>query len=97
MQNQEVLELLTIIKDPELGISIVDLGLVYKVEVTEESVDILLTFTTPACPFASSIIQQIEQIIESTLGLEAAITITFTPQWSLESIAESVKLELGLL
>jgi metal-sulfur cluster biosynthetic enzyme len=97
MINEEVLIVLKIIQDPELGVSIVDLGLIYSAEILEESIDITMTFTTPSCPFATSIIQQIEELVESTFNKEARITITFDPHWNLDRVSESVKLEIGLL
>ncbi len=83
--------------DPELNISIVDLGLVYNVEVKKEAVKILMTLTTIGCPLFSLIEQDIYNKLH-TMGLsDVKITLTFDPPWTMEKMSETAKAKLGII
>lgn len=88
--GQEVLETLKYIIDPEVGINIVDLGLVYEVGLTKEgklSVD--LTLTTPGCPMSGTIKTAAEQILLKRFpNLDVAINLVWSPPWNTEMITE---------
>ena len=66
--------------DPELGIDIWTLGLVYNIDVQNHNVKILLTFTSPLCPYGPQMVQELQQQIEEK-GMKAEIEITFEPPW----------------
>jgi len=95
----DIHRILSIIIDPEIGINIVDLGLIYAVDVNVEgNVYILLTFTSPACPFADEIMGQITDLLENIEGVKNVdIDITFQPAWSQNMMSEAALLESGLL
>lgn len=76
-----VLEKLKEVKDPELGIDIVTLGLVYDVKFDEDGIEVLMTMTTPFCPFADDIIADVEKKVISLKSGEAKVEITFDPPW----------------
>jgi len=84
--------------DPELGISIVDLGLIYKIEIKKNKVKIVMTLTTIGCPLFSLIEQEIKnKLIE--LGLkenEINLELTFEPPWSVERMSKEAKAMLGI-
>jgi metal-sulfur cluster biosynthetic enzyme len=84
--------------DPELGISIVDLGLIYKIEIKKNKVKIVMTLTTIGCPLFSLIEQEIKnKLIE--LGLkenEINLELTFEPPWSVERMSKKARVLLGL-
>jgi metal-sulfur cluster biosynthetic enzyme len=69
--------------DPETGINIVDMGLVYGIEMKYEAVAITLTYSTPACPMGAMIQQElIAQVNEDYPGLKVEIVLTFEPAWN---------------
>lgn len=81
LTKEEVLEKLKEVKDPELGIDIVTLGLVRNVTFVEDGIEVLMTMTTPFCPFADDIIADVEKKIRSLKAGEAKVEITFDPPW----------------
>jgi metal-sulfur cluster biosynthetic enzyme len=86
--------------DPELNINIVDLGLVYEVQRTEEDsakVTVSMTLTSPACPAGPQIITQAKMALERLDDVdEASIQLTMTPPWSPELMTEDARDELGI-
>lgn len=97
--EQEVLETLKTVFDPEIGINIVDLGLVYGVETpADDSVKILFTLTSPACPVGPMIKAQIEQAASTIEGVDNVESeIVFSPPWDpREMCSDEAKFELGI-
>ena len=86
------------IPDPELGISIMALGLVYNVKVdTKGNVDILMTLTTIGCPLFDLIAGPVRQQIESIKGVKSVeINLTFEPPWSPDRMSKEAKAQLGM-
>lgn len=84
--------------DPELGVSIVDLGLIYEVLVSQEGVCVItMTLTTIGCPLFGQIQKEIEDKVLEVDGIEdVSIELTFDPPWTPDKMAESAKIELGL-
>jgi metal-sulfur cluster biosynthetic enzyme len=96
--QQQAIELLKTIMDPEINLDIYTLGLIYSVQFDDGVLAILMTFTTPFCPFADSILEQIELLLGTIHGVESvAIELTFEPAWSQDMINESARLEKGML
>ena len=86
------------IYDPELPVNIYDLGLIYDVQVNEKKAKIKMTLTTPNCPVAESLPQEVKEKVSSiNLVNEVEIEMTFEPPWSKDLMSEEAKLELGLL
>lgn len=95
--EQEVMEALKEVYDPELHFSIVDLGLIYDVQVEDGNVHVLMTLTTPACPIAPMVMQQIEENLRLLPGVkDVDIELTFDPLWTPEMMSEEARAELGL-
>jgi len=86
------------VMDPELNISIVDLGLVYEVKVTKNKVMVLMTLTTIGCPLFSLIEQQVKDKIKELKVKEEDISLklTFDPPWSMEKMSKKAKAMLGI-
>jgi len=98
LQQQQAIQLLKTIIDPEINLDIYTLGLIYSVQFDEGVLAILMTFTTPFCPFADSILEQIETLLGVIDGVESVvIELTFEPAWSEDMISETAKLEKGLI
>ena len=100
MWDEETLrEHLKQIVDPEIGINIVDLGLVYKVENKEGEVFIDMTLTSPICPFGEVIKEEANRILRELPGIkDVHLSIVWEPPWDPREMAsEEAKLQLGLL
>lgn len=85
--------------DPEIGYNIVELGLVYSIEVKDGKCKVLMTLTSPICPIGPQIIEAVKLICESVEGVkEAIVEVTFDPPWNPAEMAEEhVKEAMGLL
>jgi len=94
-----VIEVLKTIYDPEIPVNIYELGLIYEVKIDDDlNAHVLMTLTTPNCPVAESLPEEVKERISSIDGIkEATIELTFEPPWDQEMLSEEAKLELGLL
>ncbi len=96
LTRERVLESLKNVFDPELGINIVDLGLVYQVEISDGSVRIEYTLTTMGCPIGPLIEQQMQQLLSAVDGVESVdAEMVIRPAWSPEMMSEEAKAALG--
>jgi metal-sulfur cluster biosynthetic enzyme len=95
--REAVLEALRNVYDPELGINIVDLGLVYEVEVRDGEVDITYSLTTMGCPIGPLIEEQMQQFLAGVEGVrEVRAEMVLRPPWSPEMMSEEAKAALGV-
>ncbi|MDY6774200.1 MAG: iron-sulfur cluster assembly protein, partial [Candidatus Nanohaloarchaea archaeon] len=89
--EEEVREKLKQVIDPELGINIVDLGLVYEIEPdTEGGVHVLMTLTTPGCPLHEVFREEVKKNVSELEGMEeedVEVELTFDPPWSREDMS----------
>lgn len=85
------------VPDPELGISIVDLGLVYEVKADKKGVvEVLMTLTTMGCPLFDLIREPVEVELMKLPGIKkVTVNLTFEPPWSVERMSEEAKVRLG--
>ena len=86
--------------DPEIPVNIYDLGLIYNLQVNEETKDvyILMTLTSPNCPVAEDMPQQVQETVKMIEGVGTVkVELTFEPAWDKDMLSESALLELGLL
>lgn len=83
--------------DIELGINIIDLGLVYDIQVSIDAINIVMTLTTPACPANQSMTAQIEQILRERFPKIKTVTVSvvWDPPWSPDLMASSAREKLG--
>ncbi len=83
--------------DPELGIDIVELGLIYRLDVAPDRVDVDLTATSPACPMAHAIADEVQDVLEGLLPEGTTVTIhrVDEPPWSPECMSERARRTLG--
>ena len=97
--GEEIVKTLKSIYDPEIPVDIYELGLVYDVMVnTDNEVKILMTLTSPNCPVAESLPQEVQDKVKKIDGVkDAEVEITFDPPYSQEMMSEAAKLELGFL
>ena len=84
----EVLEALNAVQDPELGLGIVDLGLVYDVQLEGEAVRVTMTFTAEGCPMADALEDGVRRVLAALPGVtQVELQVTWTPPWRPEFIA----------
>ena len=98
--KQKVIDCLQTIYDPEIPVSIYELGLIYEVEVLPpfNNVQIVMTLTAPGCPSAQEIPVEVEQKVKMIEGVsEAIVIVTWEPPWDKDKMSDTAKFELGLL
>jgi FeS assembly SUF system protein len=97
--GEKIVRVLKTIFDPEIPVDIYELGLIYDVFVNQDNdVKILMTLTTPNCPVAESLPQEVkEKVRELDEVNEVELELTFDPPWTRDLISEDAKLELGFL
>lgn len=95
--KEVVYEHLRRVLDPELGINIVDLGLIYDVKVKKNDVWILMTLTFPGCPLGGIIKKEVNEKLSTIANLgKTDLQITFDPPWDLTKISEEARAEIGI-
>lgn len=103
MENQEienkVIQKLKTIYDPEIPVDIYELGLIYDIGIeSDNKVHIVMTLTSPNCPSAEEIPQEVEEKIKTIEGItDVTVQITFDPPWDKDMMSEEAQLELGFL
>jgi metal-sulfur cluster biosynthetic enzyme len=96
VDEEDVLEALSNVIDPELGLDFVELGLIYDVAIDEGSVNITFTLTTPACPIGPQVSEQMVEFVSEVPGVTAVVpNMVFTPPWTPEKMSEDAKFALG--
>lgn len=95
--EKDVRNALKKVKDPELNIDLVVLGLIYDIEVDGSSVDVVMSLTSPMCPVAGQIVEEAKNAVLGVEGVEEAdVQLTFDPPWTPERIAPLIRSSLGL-
>lgn len=99
MLYDKIEEVLRTVYDPEIPVNIMDLGLVYELNVSDDGkVKIVMTLTAPGCPVAGDIVAEVQQKTEAIEGVtDVYVHLTFDPPWNREMMSEEARLELGFL
>src|SRR5690606_9260486 len=93
----EIKKALRGVKDPELNLDLVVLGLIYEIEIDGGKVDVTMSLTSPACPVAGEIVNRAREAVEAVEGVdEANVELTFSPLWTPERIPPMIRSALGL-
>ena len=97
--GDQTIDVLKNIFDPEIPVDIYQLGLIYDVQVSEDAdIHILMTLTSPNCPVAESMHEEVKQRVASLPDAkEVEVEITFDPPWTKDMMSEEARLELGML
>ena len=97
--TQRVIDTIKTCYDPEISVDIWELGLIYEINIDEESnMVVKMTLTSPSCPVAETLPPDVESKIKAIEGVnKAAVEITFDPPWDQTMMSEEAKLELGFL
>lgn len=96
ISTDDVREALKKVIDPELGINIVDLGLVYDIRIDQGEVEVELTLTSPGCPLAGVLDKMVKDAVGSVPGVtKVYIDLVWDPPWTMDLMSEEAKAELG--
>ena len=94
--KEEVVDALRQVEDPELGMDIVELGLLYDVELEDSNVKVRYTLTSMGCPVGPMIEEQVREVVAALPGVEGVETeLTWDPPWSPEKMSDDAKFILG--
>lgn len=101
LQIQErVIEVLRTVFDPEIPVNIYDLGLIYRIELSDDATQLSvdMTLTAPNCPAADFIMEDVRQKLEAIEGIERVdLQLVFEPEWTKDMMSEEAKLEMGFM
>lgn len=97
--QERVIEAMKTVRDPEIPVNLVDLGLIYDLVVRKDgTIYIEMTLTTPACPVAGSLPGQVEEAVKAVDGVkDVRVKLVWSPPWTRDRMTEEAKLELGLM
>ena len=95
--KEQVIEVLKKVNDPEIQYDIYSLGLIYNVEIEGNKVKILMTFTSPMCPYGPQLLDDVRRQVSSIEGVgEVVVELTFNPVWGPDKMTEEAKIALGI-
>jgi metal-sulfur cluster biosynthetic enzyme len=93
----QIYETLKHIYDPEVGINIVDMGLIYSLDIADNKVEITMTLTSPGCPAGPQILSQVDSQVKTLDGIEEVdIKVVWSPPWSPDMLSEEARDQLGI-
>ncbi len=94
--RQAIWEALHDVHDPEVGLDIVNMGLVYEIKLDAGTVDVVMTLTSPSCPAGERIVEGVYRRVMRVPGVtEVFVPVTFEPPWSPAKISEAGRAQLG--
>ena len=103
IKKKDIMEKLSQVIDPELGLNIVDLGLIYEVKVERtkkgetQKAEVKMTFTTPACPMMNYLLSMVESKLNELKDIDIEVRVVFEPPWTPERMSKEAKLKLGII
>ncbi|WP_165226942.1 metal-sulfur cluster assembly factor [Aquisphaera insulae] len=94
--QEAIVTALKTVKDPELNVNVVDLGLVYSIQTRDDEVDVEMTLTSPACPVGPEMLRNAVAAVEKVEGVSKAnVRLVMSPPWSPERMSDEARDELG--
>lgn len=95
--KEEIIEILKTVNDPEIGIDVVNLGLIYDLKIDKDVIKIKMTMTAPTCPVTPWILSEAQKCVENLADVEAAdIELVWEPQWKPEMMSDYAKEQLNM-
>lgn len=96
-EKEQVIEVLKKVYDPEIQYDIWSLGLIYNIEIESNKVKILMTFTSPMCPYGPALMEDVRRQVSAIDGVgEVIIELTFNPVWGSDKMTEEARIALGI-
>lgn len=97
--ENNIIDALKTVFDPEVPVNIYELGLIYEVNIDDQyNVKVVMTLTAPNCPVAESLPLEVKETVKKVEGVHTSeVELTFEPTWDQDMISEAAKLDLGLL
>jgi FeS assembly SUF system protein len=99
IQENEINDVLKTVYDPEIPVDIFNLGLIYDVSIDDfNNVKVLMTLTSPGCPVAGSLVEEVKNKVKSVPGVNSAdVELVWDPPWSPDLMSDAAKLQLGYM
>lgn len=104
LTEEQIKEKLKTVKDPEMGLDVVSLGLIYGVEIdggrpasSAGKVKITMTLTSPLCPLGDTLVEEVRRAMGELGVAEVTVNLTFDPPWDTSKISDEARAELGVL
>ena len=95
--KEQVIEALKKVYDPEIQYDIWGLGLIYNIEIEGSKVKILMTFTTPMCPYGPALLDDVRRHVSAVDGVGVVdVELTFNPVWGVDKMTEEARMALGI-
>lgn len=96
-EQETILAALRQVKDPELNVNVVDLGLVYTIRTVDDQVHVEMTLTSPACPAGPQILREAAAALEGLEGVSKAdVKLVMSPPWSVDLMSDEARDQLGI-
>jgi len=97
LDQDQLVDALRTVKDPELHVNVVDLGLVYTIQTEGDQVNVEMTLTSPACPAGPEILRGAKSALEKVEGVtQANVKLVMSPPWSPDKMTDAARDELGM-
>ena len=96
IEQETLIEALRKVKDPELNVNVIDLGLIYSIQTQDDQVDVEMTLTSPACPAGPEMLRSAATALEAVPGIaKANVRLVMSPPWSPDKMTDAARDELG--
>src|SRR5437762_12268936 len=96
IDQESLLSALRTVKDPELNVNVIDLGLIYSIQTHDDQVEVEMTLTTPACPAGPEMLRNAATALEAVPGVtKANVRLVMSPPWSPDKMTDAARDELG--
>lgn len=94
--RDDIIAALKTVFDPEIPVNIWDMGLIYKIDITPDMVDIDMTFTSPTCPMMEELLAQVQSVVQAVVDRPVHVNLVWEPAWDLSRMSDAARLELDL-
>lgn len=92
----DVANILKQVRDPEISMDIVEIGLIYGIDIKDNYIDITMSLTSPTCPYADFLLSDVKEVIKKFFNKDCHIQVTFKPMWNLSMCSEETIFNLEL-
>ncbi|MBE6461856.1 MAG: DUF59 domain-containing protein [Alphaproteobacteria bacterium] len=97
LSKENIIAALKTVFDPEIPVNVWDMGLIYDIEISESTVVIKMTFTSPTCPMMEEILEQVRMAVQNVAGdVPVRVDLVWNPPWDLSRMSDAARLELDL-